>query len=74
MFLKKLLIVEEGAGFSSFGSEVTSELLIELKNKFLIKRIYNNSIIPSSSIAEKITLPNKKMIINTVKELFYENC
>jgi 2-oxoisovalerate dehydrogenase E1 component len=71
---KKLLIVEEGAGFSSFGSEVTSELLIELKNKFLIKRIYNNSIIPSSSIAEKITLPNKKMIINTVKELFYENC
>ncbi len=72
-YTKKILIIEEGSSFASFGSEVICEILKETKTSFNIRRISNNGIIPSSMDAEKATLPNKNKIIESIKELIDES-
>jgi len=66
---KNLIIVEEGNSFAAFGSEVVTQLLEAGVNIEVVKRISNNTIIPSSSVAESKLLPNKDNIIKTILEI-----
>ena len=67
---KNLLLVEEGFNFASLGSEVVTKLFeknILIKN---LKRIGNNSIIPSSLKAELNLLQNKNSIKNEILKVY----
>jgi 2-oxoisovalerate dehydrogenase E1 component len=62
-----LIIIEEGSGFASWGSEVIAALLSNGVNRFRVNRYYNSLTIPSSYMAEMNLLPSKKGIINLLK-------
>jgi 2-oxoisovalerate dehydrogenase E1 component len=67
---KNLLLVEEGFNFAALGSEVVTNLLeknIAIKN---LKRIGNNSIIPSSIKAELNLLQNKNSIKKEILKVY----
>ena len=61
---KKLLIVEEGNNFASWSSEVVTKIS-EKQLNYLITRISNNEIIPSSFDAELNSLPSVNKIYKT---------
>ena len=63
---KKLLVVEEGNSFASFGSELVSSLLENNYNNFDLFRISNNNIIPSSRELELKVLPTKDKIVSLI--------
>lgn len=65
----KLLIIEEGSGFASWGSEVVSKLCASIGNNFELNRIFNDCTIPSSLVAELSLLPSRKKIVESVKNL-----
>lgn len=64
-----LLIVEEGSGFASWGSEVVSLLKAQGKSDFALKRWSNDLTIPSSFSAEKALLPSSQKIYQLVKTM-----
>ena len=66
---KNLIIVEEGNSFAALGSEIVTQLIEKGVNIGKVKRISNNTIIPSSSVAESNLLPNKKNIYQKVLEI-----
>ena len=63
---KKLLIVEEGNSFASYGSELSAALLESNINNLELYRISNNTIIPSSKNLELAVLPSKEKIISMI--------
>ena len=66
---EKLLVVEEGPNVAALASEIVAQLQ---ENSINLKRfgsLGNNSIIPSSFIAENNILPNPKNIYKKIKEL-----
>jgi 2-oxoisovalerate dehydrogenase E1 component len=65
----KLLIIEEGSGYASWGSEIVSRIHEEGFNDFNLKRFHNSKLIPSSYKAELEILPNKVNVKNTILEL-----
>jgi pyruvate/2-oxoglutarate/acetoin dehydrogenase E1 component len=65
----KLLIIEEGPGYASWGSEIVSKIHEEGFSDFNLKRFHNSQLIPSSFKAEIELLPNKVNIKNTILEL-----
>lgn len=65
----RLVVVEEGTAYASFGSEAVSELLRFGFNKFKLKRVSNNQVIPSSFKAEIDQLPDKTKIKEATLEV-----
>jgi 2-oxoisovalerate dehydrogenase E1 component len=65
----RLVIVEEGSGYASFGSEVVSELVRSGFTDFKLRRACNNHVIPSSFKAEMNILPGKVKIKETIIEI-----
>lgn len=68
----KLITVEEGTNIASYSSEVVALLCengVYLKS---LARISNNFVIPSSHKAELELIPNSKIILKKIKEIFYE--
>lgn len=65
----KLLIIEEGSGYASWGSEIVSKIHEEGFSNFYLKRFYNAQLIPSSFKAEMELLPNKVNVKNSILEL-----
>lgn len=65
----RVMIIEEGNGFASWGSEILAYISTHLKNSFKTYRLSNNNIIPSSLSAELEIIPNKEMIIKKIKEI-----
>ena len=66
---RKLLIIEEGSGYASWGSEIVSKIHELGFNHFKLKRFYNSHLIPSSFKAEIELLPNKVNVKRTILEL-----
>ena len=59
-----VILVEEGQGFSGFGSEVISQMYENGFNNFKVRRIFSESTcIPSSGVLEKQVLPSIEKII-----------
>lgn len=67
---KKLVIVEEGAGFAALGSEVIAAIIENGIQIERVKRIGNHTLIPSSFQAELNLLPNAHSIYNSIVEIF----
>jgi 2-oxoisovalerate dehydrogenase E1 component len=65
----KLLIIEEGPGYASWGSEIVSKIHEEGFSDFNLKRFHNSQLIPSSFKAEIELLPNKVNVKNMILEL-----
>lgn len=65
----KLLIIEEGSGYASWGSEIVSKIHEEGFSDFNLKRFHNSQLIPSSFKAEIKLLPNKENVKNSILEL-----
>lgn len=68
----RLLVVEEGPGVASWGSEVISLLSEVGSHAFSVMRLSNNSIIPSAYEAESNVIPNPHKIFQTIKKLYYD--
>jgi 2-oxoisovalerate dehydrogenase E1 component len=66
---KKVLIIEEGNGFASWGSEMVSYISEKLRGNLEFYRISNNDVIPSSLSAELEIIPNKDLIIKKIKNV-----
>lgn len=66
---RKLLIIEEGPGYASWGSELVSKIHEQGFNDFILRRFYNTNLIPSSFKAEIEILPNKSNIKKYILEL-----
>ena len=66
-----LIIVEEGQGFASFGSEVVTQLaeVGKLKEINVIRVCAKNYCIPSSGLLEKAFLPSVEQIVASVLEI-----
>ena len=69
---KKILIIEEGNGFASFGSELISTLCSIHNKGVLINRLNNSSVVPASSLAESAVLPSQTSIYNTILTMIDE--
>jgi 2-oxoisovalerate dehydrogenase E1 component len=69
MTTHKLLIVEEGSGYASWGSELVSKIHEQGFNDFILKRFHNTNLIPSSFKAEIEILPNKSNVKKYLLEL-----
>ncbi len=69
MTTRKLLIVEEGSGYASWGSEIVSKIHEQGFNDFILRRFHNTNLIPSSFKAEIDILPNKSNVKNYILEL-----
>ncbi|MCX6210266.1 MAG: hypothetical protein NTZ59_12410, partial [Bacteroidetes bacterium] len=67
---KNLLIVEEGFNFASLGSEIAAALLEDKLQLNNLKRIGNNSVIPSSIKAELDLLPGKSTIKQEILKVY----
>jgi 2-oxoisovalerate dehydrogenase E1 component len=65
---KKLIIVEEGSGFASWGSEVVSALVCAGIQDFELYRWSNENTIPSSFQAELNLLPTRDKIVKLIKK------
>ena len=65
----KLLIVEEGGYFASWGSEVCAALMERGCKIEKVSRMGNNGIIPCSLPAEVDLLPNAKQIKERIKSM-----
>jgi 2-oxoisovalerate dehydrogenase E1 component len=65
----KLIIVEEGSGFASWGSEIVSKLLSNGIKDFKLMRFSNELTIPSSFEAELNLLPSRKAVSKLIKEI-----
>jgi len=65
----QLLIIEEGSGFASWGSEIVSSLSAAGISNFNLKRWSNDLTIPSSFSAELELLPSSQKIMEIVKNL-----
>lgn len=66
---RKLLIIEEGSGYASWGAELVSKIHEQGFNDFILKRFHNTNLIPSSFKAEIEILPNKSNVKNYILEL-----
>ncbi|MFM1757075.1 MAG: hypothetical protein RL621_2064 [Bacteroidota bacterium] len=66
---QKLLIVEEGPGYASWGSEVVSKIHEQGFSDFVLLRFHNTQLIPSSFKAEAEILPNKLNVKDYILEL-----
>ena len=66
---KKLLVVEEGNGFASFGSELITQTLSCVDERISVSRLNNNTIVPASSYAEVNVLPDRQKIVSTIIEM-----
>ena len=66
---RKVIIIEEGSGYSSWGSEIVSSLVESGISQFDLKRLSNKFIIPSSYLAEVNQLPNVESIKNILKSI-----
>lgn len=66
---KKLLTVEEGSCFSSFGTEVLSQVILNGIKLDGYKKMGNENIIPSSFAAEKLLLPNEQNILENIIQI-----
>jgi 2-oxoisovalerate dehydrogenase E1 component len=61
---KAIVVIEEGQGFSGFGSEIISQIFENNLTQCKVRRIFADpTCIPSSSILEKEVLPSIKKII-----------
>lgn len=69
MTTRKLLILEEGSGYASWGSELVSKIHEQGFNDFILRRSYNSNLIPSSFKAEIEILPNKSNVKKHILEL-----
>ena len=69
MTTRKLLIVEEGSGYASWGSELVSKIHEQGFKDFFLKRFHNTNLIPSSFKAEIEILPNKSNVKKYILEL-----
>ena len=68
-----LIVVEEGQGFSGFGSEILSQIYENEFNIPKVRRIFAEpTCIPSSAILENEVLPNIEKIINCAISLMRE--
>jgi len=65
----KLLVVEEGGSFASWGSEICAALLERGCKINKVSRIGNNGIIPCSLPAESVLLPNVEQIKERIKSM-----
>ena len=65
----KLLIIEEGSGYASWGSEIVSKIHEKGFTDFSLKRFHNSQLIPSSFKAEMELLPNKENVKSNILEL-----
>jgi 2-oxoisovalerate dehydrogenase E1 component len=65
----KLLIIEEGSGYASWGSEFVSKIHEKGFTDFNLKRFQNSQLIPSSFKAEMELLPNKENVKRKILEL-----
>lgn len=66
---RKLLIVEEGSGYASWGAEIVSKIHEQGFNDFILRRFHNTNLIPSSFKAEIEILPNKVNVKKYILEL-----
>lgn len=66
---KRLLLVEEGPDFASWGSEVCAALLENGVQVNKVVRMGNNSVIPCSLPAENNLLVSAKTIVEQVKKM-----
>ena len=64
--VKKIILIEEGQTFNSFGSAIVKQLSEKNIEFNLAYTFGNNDIIPSSFPAEKNLLPSVNKIINTI--------
>ncbi len=69
MKTSKLLIIEEGSGYASWGSELVSKIHEQGFSDFTLKRFHNSNLIPSSLKAEIEILPNKSNVKKYILEL-----
>ena len=69
MTTRKLLIIEEGSGYASWGSELVSKIHEQGFNDFNLRRFHNTNLIPSSFKAEIEILPNKSNVKKYILEL-----
>ncbi len=63
---KNLLVIEEGNGFASFGSELISQVYSCVGERISVSRLNNNTIVPASSYAEMEVLPDRQKIATTI--------
>jgi pyruvate/2-oxoglutarate/acetoin dehydrogenase E1 component len=66
---RRLIVVEEGSGIASWGSEIISELVATGREDLSITRLSNNLMIPSSFKAEISQIPEKFKIKNHIIKL-----
>lgn len=66
---KKVLVIEEGNGFASWGSEIISYISAKSDDSIKFYRLNNNYVIPCSINAEMNLIPDKEMIIKKIKEI-----
>lgn len=69
MTTRKLLVIEEGSGYASWGAELVSEIHEKGFKDFTLKRFHNSNLIPSSFMAEIKILPNKSNVKKNILEL-----
>ena len=65
----KVITIEEGSKFVSFGSEIISNLVVEGISLNFCKKVGNDSIIPSSLDAELNLIPSSKVISEILKQI-----
>jgi 2-oxoisovalerate dehydrogenase E1 component len=71
---RKLVIIEEGPGFSSWGSEIVSMLHESGFTNFDLIRIYNKDVISSNVETELSLIPHRQTIYNRIhKFISYAN-
>ena len=68
---QRLVVIEEGSAYAGVGSELISALMEQMDAPIQIKRIAAYPVpIPSVKSLENTVLPDKKRIIQTIKESF----
>jgi pyruvate/2-oxoglutarate/acetoin dehydrogenase E1 component len=68
---KKLIVIEEGSGYSSYSSELIAALSEVMDESFKVRRIAGLPVpIPSVKSLEDQVLPSKDRIINEIKSTF----
>ncbi len=65
----KIITIEEGSKFVSFGSEIISNLVVEGISLNFCRKVGNDSIIPSSLDAELNLIPSSKSLSEILKQL-----
>ena len=67
---RKIIIVEEGPTFASWGSELIAQLTHECNFSFSVNRLGNDNIIPTAIAAEENIIPNESGIYKLIMEAY----